>query len=160
MFVTARLPKSRGIFILIMIAILAVASASPALAKQPTPGTLTETGTPLTLSSRVSGIKDNSANAAARNLTAARVNVIVKLEDSSLASYEGTVPGLAATNPQTSGKEKLDPKSPDSMRYRGYLKGKQDDFAANAAKAIPGASITHRFDVILGGVAMSLPSDQ
>jgi hypothetical protein len=52
------------------------------------------------------------------------VSVIVKLEDSPLASYEGTVPGLPATSPRANGKDKLDLKSPESARYRAYLKGK------------------------------------
>jgi subtilisin family serine protease len=93
-------------------------------------------------------------------LAAARVNVIVRLEDSPLVSYAGTVPGLPATSPKITGQEKLDPNSPNSTSYRAYLKGKQDDFAAKVSGSIPGASITHRFDVILGGVALTLPSDQ
>jgi subtilisin family serine protease len=158
--VITRWPQRRGISTLILIVLLVVAGASSALAKQPGPGNLTGTGDPISVAGRVSASKNSSANPAARGLTAARITVLVKLADPPLVSYEGTVPGLPATSPKVTGQERVDPKSSDSTRYLAYLKSKQDDFVAQVSSAIPGASITHRFDVILGGVAVALPNDQ
>ncbi len=88
------------------------------------------------------------------------VSVIVKLADDSLAAYDGGVLGLKATSPSVTGAEQLDVKSADSQLYLAYLAEQQSAFEATALKAIPEAQVTHRFDVILGGVAMIVPESQ
>jgi hypothetical protein len=49
-----------------------------------------------------------STSAAASADNAGMVSVIVKLDVDSVASYDGGVPGLAATNPAAAGTDKLD----------------------------------------------------
>jgi subtilisin family serine protease len=85
------------------------------------------------------------------------ISVFIKLAEQSLASYSGGVPGIAATSPQASGKA-LDPKSADAQSYLAYLNGKLGQVESAVKAAAPGASTTHRFDVILGGVSMRVPA--
>jgi len=88
------------------------------------------------------------------------VSVIVKLSDAPLATYTGNMLGLAATSPKVTGEEKLDVASAESQTYLKYIDARQDMFVAAAQAAIPGAKVTHRYDVILGGVAMVVPESQ
>ncbi len=84
------------------------------------------------------------------------VNYLVKISDASLATYDGSIPGLAATSPKVTGKP-LDVSSPESVAYLAYLNGKIDALVANLQAAIPGLRVGHRFDVVLGGVSVQLP---
>jgi subtilisin family serine protease len=86
--------------------------------------------------------------------------VIVKLKGEPLASYNGGVSGIPATNPHAKGKAKLDLKSRESQQYRAYLKGKHDTFTARAHQAIPQAAVTNDFDLVINGLAMRVPADQ
>ena len=88
------------------------------------------------------------------------VPVIVKLEDESLASYRGGVAGLEPTSPAVTGEKRLDTRSLRSQAYLKYLSQKQNDFAAAAAAAIPGATVTYKFDVVLNAVAMTVPASK
>lgn len=92
--------------------------------------------------------------------SAGMVSVIVKLDVDSVASYDGSVPGLAATNPTVAGTDKLDLNSPTAQQYQAYVDGIQQEFEATATRSLAGAEITNRFDVILGGVSMVIPADQ
>lgn len=84
------------------------------------------------------------------------VNYLVKLDAAPLATYEGDIAGLAATSPQVTGRP-LDITSPDSVAYLAYLNAKLDALTANLQSAIPGLRVSHRFDVVLGGLAVQLP---
>ncbi len=83
------------------------------------------------------------------------VSVIVKLESPSLASYDGGIAGLPATSPK--GKAKLNPKSAAAKKYLQHLDREHGRFADDLARAIPGASVTQNFDVVIGGVAALVP---
>ena len=87
------------------------------------------------------------------------VSVVVKLEDDSLASYEGGVPGLAATSPKITGARRLDARSNASRAYLRHLRNKQDAFAT-AAASVRRSRIVHRFSHIFGGVSMTLPESE
>lgn len=84
------------------------------------------------------------------------VNYLVKIGDAPLATYDGSIAGLAATSPKVTG-QPLDVTSPASVAYLAYLNGKLDAAAANLRAAIPGLKVSHRFDVVLGGLAVQLP---
>jgi subtilisin family serine protease len=88
------------------------------------------------------------------------VSVIVKLEAASLASYAGGVEGLPATSPTVTGEGELDVNSADSQLYLEYLAEQTETFQAAAKSAIPASVVTHRYDLILGGVAMVVPVGQ
>lgn len=98
----------------------------------------------------------NSAAPGARGM----VSVIVKLDQSPLATYRGGIDQLAPTDPKVTGADHLDTESKDSRAYLGYLARQQDAFEAAAKSVIPQANITHRYDVILDGLSMLVPADQ
>ena len=53
----------------------------------------------------------------------------VRIPEASLATYQGTVPGLQATHPATRGDNRLDSRSPASRAYLSYLDGRLDHHA-------------------------------
>ncbi|MEA2002345.1 MAG: S8 family serine peptidase, partial [Actinomycetota bacterium] len=88
------------------------------------------------------------------------VSVIIKLDEQSVASYDGGVPGYAATNPKVTGHDKLNPNSSAVTKYQGFLKNKHTDFESSLAAAIPAAEVTQSYEFIIGGVAALVPSGQ
>jgi subtilisin family serine protease len=60
---------------------------------------------------------------------------IVRLNDASLASYQGGIPGLRATSPEATGARQLDPSTAASQAYLDYLSGKQGALLRNMANA-------------------------
>lgn len=107
-----------------------------------------------TLSAEVSAQVKAAVKAAKRGTA----TVVVKLKDDSLAAYDGGVAGLPATNPDVTGDAKLDPSSPDSKKYLAYVNGKMAAFEGRAKGKSPRAKVTRRLDVVVGGVAMTLPA--
>lgn len=87
-------------------------------------------------------------------------SVIVKLKGESLSQYKGGVPGLAPTNPHVTGAAQLDLKSDASRAYVNHLAKQQATFEAMALKAIPQARVTHRYTIVVNGLAMIVPADQ
>lgn len=108
-----------------------------------------------TLSAEVSAQVKAAVKAANKDGTTA---VVIKLKDDSLASYDGGVAGLPATNPRVTGDGKLDATSPDSTKYLRYVNGKIADFEKRAKTRSPRAKVTQRLDVVVGGVAMTVPA--
>ena len=51
-------------------------------------------------------------------------------------------------------------RSHESRAYLAYLTEQQDAFEESTSKAVSGARITHRYQVVLGGVAMLVPESQ
>ncbi len=88
------------------------------------------------------------------------VSVIVKLDESPLATYQGGINNLAPTDPRVTGAKRLDVTTNASRAYLNYLKGKQDAFEASAKSAIPQSVFKNRYDVVLGGISMLVPADQ
>ncbi len=80
---------------------------------------------------------------------------IVLLEDNSLVTYRGGVPGLRATSPVAG--EKIDVTSVDSVQYLDFLKGKQDAVITAAETGFGrDLAVELRYDVILNGFATEL----
>jgi uncharacterized membrane protein/subtilisin family serine protease len=69
---------------------------------------------------------------------------IIQLKGEPLATYQGGVPGLAATSPLATGARKLDPRSAASLAYENYLEAKQYVFVADMTHLL-GRSIDVRF---------------
>ena len=88
------------------------------------------------------------------------VSVVVKLDDDPVVSYRGTVPGLAPTTREAPGAGRASRGTPPIQAYRAHLAQKHAAFEAAASALVPGARVTHRFDVVLGGVAMTVPEDR
>src|SRR5262249_53977073 len=85
------------------------------------------------------------------------VSVIVKLQDAPVATYRGGVAGLAATSPRVTGVKRINPGSPTVRSYRSYLAGKLATIEGAARSAIPRARVLHRYDMVVGGLALQLP---
>ena len=82
---------------------------------------------------------------------------IVQLQDPSLATYRGGVPGLAATSPEATGARKLDASSAASRAYLGYLESQQRQ-VLDRAEALLGRPlpVTFQYLAVLNGFAVSL----
>lgn len=95
---------------------------------------------------------------------------IVRLRDSSVANYQGTIPGLKATSSQrvqangtskVAVNGKLDASRPEVKSYVSYLKVKQNRFLANASAAI-GTNLQPlaTYQYALNGVAVRMTQAQ
>lgn len=100
------------------------------------------------------------SGAAGQGLADPLVTVVVKLQDPPVARYSGGVAGLAATNPQVTGRSRVEPSHSDVRAYTRYLAGQHATFEAAAASAIPGARVIHSYRMVLGGVALAVPASQ
>ena len=88
-----------------------------------------------------------------------KVAIVVQLNSASVASYTGGVKGFAATNPKARGKKTIDLTGSDTVRYRSYLKTKQDAFTQQLASKVKGSKVSDRYDLILNAVAVTVPDD-
>lgn len=86
---------------------------------------------------------------------------IVLLRDPALAAYEGGIDGLAATNPQKTGKTKLNPSSAASRAYLAHLAHEQ-----SAARTAIDHAVGHKgkvvfsYRTVLNGMAVDLSAAQ
>ncbi len=102
----------------------------------------------------------SSGDSAAPSAPGKLVSVVVKLDVDALASYAGDLPGLPATSPLVTGAPALDVAAPDSQRYLAYVARQLSSFESSAQKSVSRLTITHRYDVVLGGVAAIVPADE
>ncbi len=86
-----------------------------------------------------------------------RLRVIVQLTDAPLATYQGGIPGLNATNPAWTGAAHLDAESPDSLAYIAYLKSAQAAFMENLSQTVPDASLVASFQAAFNGLSLAVP---
>ncbi len=82
---------------------------------------------------------------------------IVTLADAPLASYNGGVTGMAATNPRTTGADRLDMASTAATAYRAYLMAQQNNLVRTMSSTYgrPVDAFYH-YTVALNGVAVQL----
>lgn len=88
------------------------------------------------------------------------VSVIVKLDLAPLTGYGGEIVGLDATRPDAVGAGRLDVTSAASQSYLAYANAQINAFASELVAAIPGAAVTYRYPVIIGGAAVVIPAGQ
>jgi subtilisin family serine protease len=113
---------------------------------------------------------------AEKNLAAGVYTYIVRLKDMPLATYDGSIAGLAATNPNIAKKElfaklakskmtsqqirnelRLDIKSKDSVQYTNFLESKQADFLTQAkSKLGKNAKVVYQYKNAFNGLALNL----
>lgn len=99
---------------------------------------------------------------------AVRVNdhvaVIVLLKDEPVATYRGTIRGLAATSlavaPENHVQGRLDMASARSRAYVAYLQRQHDLFLTKMYRWIPEATVHHRYHVVLNGLALTVPAEK
>lgn len=88
------------------------------------------------------------------------VSVIVKLDEEPAATYRGGIRGLAATSPAATGAYRFDARAAGVLSYRAHLAARHASFARAARAAIPAARVLYEYDVVLGGLAMTVPADE
>jgi len=145
--------------------VLVTAATAPALA-QTTPTGFTAQA--LTPDETLAGTAKDNAPAETEQETGTTngsgrddlVSVVVKLRSDSLAAYKGDIAGLPATSPVVTGAPTLDVNSAASQLYLSHLEGELDALEMVAVDKLSGATITHRYDVVIGGMAMTLPASQ
>lgn len=142
----------------LLIASVGTTEASGAGAFTPTGG-LEQTGRVAVAKSATSRIAETDPALLGRS-DATPIDVVVKLDHDPLATYSGTVDGLAATSPAVTG-DALSLDAPAEQAYEGYLAGQEADFAADLAAAVPGASVVGEpLRVVYGGVRVTLPANR
>jgi subtilisin family serine protease len=138
------------------VALALLAGGGPAAADSGDTGRFT--ARPLQPASTISADLDKSLAATAQGKDG-RVSVIVRLDDEPVASYDGGVPGFPATSARATGRP-FNPNSAASTRYRAHLRQQQAAFERAAKAAAPSSSVTARYDLVLGGVAMRVRRDE
>ena len=132
-------------------------------AQTPTAAEPTFTATQLSPADRVSGHKAPTSALAqtdpellARN-DAAAVNVVIKLDYDSVATYSGGVTGYEATSPLATGEE-LDGDSAQRA-YEGYVASEEATFVNALRASVPSAQIGTRLRTVYGGFAAVIPAN-
>ncbi|HEX6970454.1 MAG TPA: S8 family serine peptidase [Micromonosporaceae bacterium] len=86
------------------------------------------------------------------------VSVLIKLAYDPVATYEGGIPGLAATSPAVTGRKLAG--SADERRYENHLAKREQAFETELIRKIPGAKIRQRLRTVYGGVAATVPANR
>ena len=124
-----------------------------------------------------------SANSAVKNkfffeanLAEGQYTYIIRLNDMALATYDGSIAGLAATSPKIAKKDlftklakskmtsqevrnelRLDTKSKEAVQYTDFLENKQQEFLSQAATSIgKNAEVVYRYKNAFNGMALRL----
>jgi subtilisin family serine protease len=87
------------------------------------------------------------------------ISVMVKLDYDALASYQGDIPGYAATSPQVTGKT-LTKNSAAAKKYLGYVQGIQAKFTGALKSAVTAAATGYSYQSVYGGLSVRLPANQ
>ena len=87
------------------------------------------------------------------------VNVVVKLDYDSTATYAGTIAGLPATSPSVTNEE-LDPSSSAVKRYVGHIQEIENRFLSALDARVQQAEVGVRLRTVYGGVALRLPANK
>ncbi|MGI8721221.1 MAG: S8 family serine peptidase [Geodermatophilaceae bacterium] len=156
--------RTKGVLAATVLAMLtvAVAPVSSALAAPEVPD-LTAGGplstervsVPKAATSRLAQSDPSVLEAAGTEITA----VVVKLDYDSLATYEGDLPGYAATSPSVTNAP-FDRGSQAARRYEGLIAGIESGFVAALRAAVPGAVVGRQLRTVYGGVALTLPANR
>jgi subtilisin family serine protease len=86
---------------------------------------------------------------------------VVRLNDPSLAAYEGNIAGLAPTSPRITGEPKLDINAPASVAYLNHLQNRQNQFAVQMNQAL-GRSVEIQFQYlnVINGLAVHVSAEE
>ena len=144
--------------------LVGVVGPASVAASSPTRGLHVSTQTIKTLST-YQGAKSNSGKIARSDPTLlARkdtnpVRVMVKFDADSLASYDGSIDGLAATSPDVTGKALS--ANPRAVRaYQKHLDTLSKGIRADIARIVPSAKLGQTFTKAYGGVAAIVPANK
>jgi subtilisin family serine protease len=132
----------------------AQAVAPPGMTAQPLTPTDRETGT----KSATSRLAETDPELLGRT-DATPVEVVVKLDYDSVATYDGSLPGLDATSPAMTGQE-LSGTSVAEQQYEGYIAQQEATFEAELGQAVPEATVGEPLRTVYGGVRAVVPANR
>lgn len=89
----------------------------------------------------------------------APLDVVVKLDYDSVASYAGGIAGLPATSPKATGR-KLRQNRAAVAAYTSFLAGLEAEIVARIKQRVPEAEVGQSFRNVYGGVALTLPANK
>jgi hypothetical protein len=87
------------------------------------------------------------------------VNVMIKLDYDSVATYSGGVRGLQPTSPSVTGRPLSEP-TPAKQRYESHVAVREQAIAGEVAKRVPQAKIGRSLRLVYGGVAARVPANR
>ena len=151
-------------FVAIVFAFLTVAVAPSGAQEGPDASEL-RTRDGITRADSVTGDKAPSSRLAQtdRALLARRdaqqVQVMLKLDYDSVATYTGGIDDLAATSPSVTGR-KLTGRSGAERSYQAYINDRKADIVARVTAAVPGVTVGSSIDVVYGGVTAVVPANR
>ena len=87
------------------------------------------------------------------------VNVLVKLDYDSVATYTGGVQGLAATSPKATGK-KLKQNRGAVDAYQAHVAGVEGDIVSDIGGAVSGGTVRASYRIAYGGISMQIPANE
>ncbi|HEY3262437.1 MAG TPA: S8 family serine peptidase [Pseudonocardiaceae bacterium] len=90
---------------------------------------------------------------------AAPLQVVIKLDYDSVATYGGGIQGLEATSPSVT-RRNLSQSSAAVQRYEAHIAGKEQAFTAELARRVPQAVIGQSLRTVYGGVAARVPANR
>jgi hypothetical protein len=143
--------------------VLGIVAASASAQSGVNPSKLT--ASPLAADSTIEGAKSDVARLAETDPSllgrtdSTPVNVMIKYDYDSTASYDGGVAGLAATSPNVTGKA-LEANKGAVDAYENYTSAMSDKIDKAVESAVPGAVVKQTFQTVYGGVAAVVPADQ
>jgi hypothetical protein len=145
-----------------LLATTTVQATAPSPQQAATPAELT--GTSLTPTERITATKTATSSLARTDpallgrTDATPIEVIVKLDYDSVATYDGSVPDLAPTSPAITGRD-LTGTTPAEAAYDDYIVEQEQTFEAAVAEVAPTALIGQSLRTVYGGVAMTVPAN-
>jgi subtilisin family serine protease len=146
-----------GVLVYLSIGVSGSTGATPPSRFTATP--LTPSGDPIDGSkSRVGRIAQTDPDLLDRT-DSTPVNVMVKLDYDSVATYDGGIQGLPATSPHATGKE-LHENRPAVQAYEAHIAKVENAIVDRINSAVSGATIRGSSHVAYGGVAMEVPANQ
>ncbi|MCC5865486.1 MAG: S8 family serine peptidase [Wenzhouxiangella sp.] len=90
-----------------------------------------------------------------------RYLTILRFIDQPLASYDGNLPGLAATSTRVTGARRLDARSPAAVAYTQYLAQRQAGHITHISRLLERAlELEHQYLGVLNGAAVRLTLDE
>jgi hypothetical protein len=87
------------------------------------------------------------------------VQVMLKLDYDSVATYTGGIDALAATSPSVTGK-RLTGRSSAERKYQGYIDQRKADIVSRVQAAVPEVKVGSSVDVVYGGVTATVPANR
>ena len=158
----SRRGRATGATLGLTFGLMTVTGASIAGGAPPTAGLKASTLAPVHV---VQGVKSATGRIARSDpallgrIDTTPVNVVVKFDYDSVATYDGGLPGLAPTNPSVTGR-KLDENATAVGAYENYVAREEAQIVSDIAQAVPAADVRDAYRHVYGGVSMTLPANE